>query len=133
MTVKTEYGPLELRILQIMWELESATTREILNVLTQERDIALTTVSTTLDRLHKKKLLSRRIKRGKGGIFYRYRVKITKDEFELRISQDLSTQLTETYGDTAAKETVKEIAQKISKKDLTDLIRDLKKIKREKS
>ncbi|MCK5346157.1 MAG: BlaI/MecI/CopY family transcriptional regulator [Candidatus Heimdallarchaeota archaeon] len=132
MTVKTEYGPLELRILQIMWELESATTREILNVLTQERDIALTTVSTTLDRLHKKKLLSRRIKRGKGGIFYRYRVKITKDEFELRISQDLSTQLTETYGDTAAKETVKEIAQKISKKDLTDLIRDLKKIKREK-
>src|SRR5271169_4338455 len=54
-------GPLEQRLLEALWSRGSATVRELMDDGDAARDhkIAYTTVMTTLDRLYKKKLLSR--------------------------------------------------------------------------
>jgi predicted transcriptional regulator len=50
-------GPLELRMLNALWARSSATVRELLE--DSCRDLAYTTVMTTLDRLYKKRFLTR--------------------------------------------------------------------------
>ena len=52
-----ELGPLEQRLLEVLWERGSATVRELIDGAC--RDLAYTTVMTTLDRLYKKNLLAR--------------------------------------------------------------------------
>jgi predicted transcriptional regulator len=52
-----ELGPLEERLLEALWSRSNATVRELIDEACQ--DLAYTTVMTTLDRLFKKKLLSR--------------------------------------------------------------------------
>ena len=52
-----ELGPLEERLLEALWTRGNATVRELIDEPC--RDLAYTTVMTTLDRLFKKKLLSR--------------------------------------------------------------------------
>jgi predicted transcriptional regulator len=50
-------GPLELRVLETLWDFElPATVRELMAAF---EDIAYTTLMTTLDRLHRKGYLSR--------------------------------------------------------------------------
>ena len=78
MAIKSELGPLELTIMQLMWKNTSSTVREIYELLSKERKIALTTISTTMNRLFKKELLTREIQTGKGGLYYTYKVKETK-------------------------------------------------------
>jgi len=50
-------GPLERRVLRLVWRLKSATVRDLLD--TGELSGAYTTLMTTLDRLHKKGILTR--------------------------------------------------------------------------
>ena len=50
-------GPLEKQVLQLVWRLQSATVRDLLD--TGEVSGAYTTLMTTLDRLHKKGILTR--------------------------------------------------------------------------
>jgi predicted transcriptional regulator len=52
-----ELGPLEERLLEALWTRGNATVRELIDEPCQ--DLAYPTVMTTLDRLFKKKLLSR--------------------------------------------------------------------------
>jgi predicted transcriptional regulator len=52
-----QLGPLEQRLLEEIWKLESATVRELLEA--SDLAVAYTTVMTTLDRLYKKRLLTR--------------------------------------------------------------------------
>jgi predicted transcriptional regulator len=49
-------GPLDWRVLEIVWELKQCSVRDIVKRLPEER--AYTTVMTTLARLHKKDILS---------------------------------------------------------------------------
>jgi predicted transcriptional regulator len=50
-------GPLESEIMEILWTRGRSNVREVVEDL--ERPLAYTTVMTTLDRLYKKRLLSR--------------------------------------------------------------------------
>lgn len=50
-------GPLETRLMNLLWQMGSATVRDVLE--TGKIPGAYTTVMTTLDRLHKKELLTR--------------------------------------------------------------------------
>src|SRR5271163_2999634 len=52
-----ELGELEQRVMDAMWRLHRATVHEVCEKLSQSR--AYTTIMTTLDRLHKKGLLTR--------------------------------------------------------------------------
>jgi predicted transcriptional regulator len=114
MPVKYELGPLEMKIMEIMWEKEISTVHDVHEELSKEREIALTTVSTTMDRLFKKKLLSRETDTGKGGIFYNYKVKINKESFHEKASKHIANKLIKNYGKLLASKIVDEI-QKYTK------------------
>ena len=71
----SQLGPLEERILAALWERgASATVRELFENDCQ--DLAYTTVMTTLDRLFKKKLLSREVQ----GRAFRYTPLFTRED-----------------------------------------------------
>jgi predicted transcriptional regulator len=69
-----QLGPLEQRLLDAMWARGSATVREL--VEHDARDLAYTTVMTTLDRLYKKNML----KRESDGRAFRYSPRISREE-----------------------------------------------------
>jgi predicted transcriptional regulator len=69
-------GPLEQRLLQELWSRGSATVREL--VEDGDHNLAYTTVMTTLDRLYKKRVLSR-VAEGKA---FRYSPRYTLEELQ---------------------------------------------------
>jgi predicted transcriptional regulator len=73
-TTSSELGPLEERLLEALWQRGDATVREVVDSACP--DLAYTTVMTTLDRLFKKKLLSRQAE----GRAFRYSPRCTREE-----------------------------------------------------
>ena len=69
-----ELGPFEERLLEALWTRGNATVRELIDEPCQ--DLAYTTVMTTLDRLFKKKLLSREAE----GRAFRYTALVTREQ-----------------------------------------------------
>ena len=72
----SQLGPLEQRLLGTLWEKGSATVRELVEDHGVCRDLAYTTVMTTLDRLFKKNLLTRQSE----GRAFRYTPRVTREE-----------------------------------------------------
>jgi predicted transcriptional regulator len=70
----SQLGPLEERLLEILWARGNATVRDL--VEDHCRDLAYTTVMTTLDRLFKKNLLSREAE----GRAFRYAPRVSREE-----------------------------------------------------
>jgi predicted transcriptional regulator len=79
----TALGHLERQTLEEIWRRGETSVRDIF--ISFEKRIAYTTVMTTLDRLYKKGLLSRR----KDGRAFRYSALVTSDEFEQSIAEDV--------------------------------------------
>jgi predicted transcriptional regulator len=71
-----QLGPLEQRLLEQIWSRGTATVRELLE--TSDLDVAYTTVMTTLDRLYKKRLLTRESE----GRAFRYAPRFTQEELQ---------------------------------------------------
>ncbi len=69
-------GPLEWRVLEALWAREGSTAVRDLTAAFPE--IAYTTLMTTLDRLHRKGVLSRQ----KSGRAFLYRPRMSRAEFE---------------------------------------------------
>ena len=133
MAIRSRLGPLELTIMKVMWDNNLSTVREIYEELTKERKIALTTVSTTMNRLYKKGFLTREIQTGKGGLFYNYKVKETKSGFENKISKSLANQIIESYGNMASMKLIQEISKKYNENELEKLLEELEKLKEQKN
>ena len=76
-------GHLERQVLEETWRRGETSVRDI--YLTFNEKIAYTTVMTTLDRLYKKRLLSRR----KDGRAFIYSPRVTRAEFEQGIAEDV--------------------------------------------
>ncbi|HEY9206327.1 MAG TPA: BlaI/MecI/CopY family transcriptional regulator [Candidatus Methanoperedens sp.] len=79
-------GPLEKEIMEIVWNRTETSTHDVLEELRKKRDIAMTTVSSTLNRLHDKSLLKRRTDKGVRGLCYYYSPLLKKEEFENMIT-----------------------------------------------
>lgn len=75
-TAERPLGPLEQRLLHVLWTRGTATVRELLGGL--EHKIAYTTAMTTLDRLYKKRLLNRVVE----GRAFRYSPRVTQTELK---------------------------------------------------
>jgi predicted transcriptional regulator len=58
--VRKALGFLEADIMEIIWENGELSVREVFDIIKDKRDIAYTTVMTTMDRLYKKGILSRK-------------------------------------------------------------------------
>jgi predicted transcriptional regulator len=75
-----QLGPLEQRLLDVLWTRQNATVREL--VEDSCADLAYTTVMTTLDRLFKKNLLVREAE----GRAFRYTPRFTRQELNQEIA-----------------------------------------------
>jgi predicted transcriptional regulator len=77
------FGDLEAVIMDRIWDRDAPTTtvRDIFNELTAEREIAYTTVMSTMDNLHNKGWLARE----KDGKAYRYWPTLTREQHSARL------------------------------------------------
>jgi predicted transcriptional regulator len=71
-------GPLETEIMQLVWRDKCTTVKKVHKALQEEREIAYTTVMTTMTRLAEKGVLHRR----RDGLAYIYTPAITQRDFE---------------------------------------------------
>ena len=79
------FGDLEAVIMHRVWDHDGpVTVRELLGELQAGRDIAYTTVMTTMDNLHRKGWLAR-VKEGKA---YRYTATASREEYSARLMRE---------------------------------------------
>jgi predicted transcriptional regulator len=70
-------GPLETEVMDAVWDLDEATVRDVHEALSNRRELAYTTVMTTMTRLAAKGLL----RRDTSGLAHRYRPSISREEY----------------------------------------------------
>lgn len=83
--VKQALGKLEADVMQILWRQPNQTVTEVEEKLRRRREIAHTTVLTTLDRLHRKGYLTRE----KSGKAFVYAPRYSREEFERGLAQEV--------------------------------------------
>lgn len=113
-------GPLEAAVMEIMWDKQEASVRDVYETLRLKRDIAYTTVMTIMGRLAEKGMLNKQ----KEGVAYLYCPAFTRDEFTKSMVGEILDGLFEDYADAAISHfihRVKEDEDKIS--ELEQLIR----------
>jgi predicted transcriptional regulator len=76
-------GPLELSVMEVVWQISSCSVRDVVQSL--DRNLAYTTVMTTMDRLFKKGLLDR----SKCDRAFLYSARVSKDAWERQRTDDL--------------------------------------------
>ncbi|MBP1468653.1 BlaI/MecI/CopY family transcriptional regulator [Candidatus Chloroploca sp. M-50] len=90
-------GPLETDIMQIVWQEDRSTVKHVHRSLSQNREIAYTTVMTTMSRLAEKGVLNRH----REGLAYVYSPAITEDDFVQMVVHQVLDGLMDEYSDTA--------------------------------
>ncbi|HEX9004004.1 MAG TPA: BlaI/MecI/CopY family transcriptional regulator [Blastocatellia bacterium] len=78
-------GELETAVMELLWRESELTVCQVEERLQQRRQIAHTTVLTTLDRMHRKGYLTRE-KQGKAFV---YAPRYTREEFERGLTQEV--------------------------------------------
>ena len=109
-------GPLEREVVSVLEHRRAATTRQVLSDLrARNRNVAYTTVSTILTRLHAKGLIDRDSESFKGGQRYVYRYKDIEDAY----ISDLLGGLVATFGP----EGIAHLSQRIEGLSSEDVVR----------
>lgn len=90
-------GDLEQDVMTVVWQLQTTTVRAVWDKLQQSRDIAYTTVMTTMDRLTKKGILGRT----KINKAYHYSPTVTEQQWHQSLSHQVLDKLVRQYGDLA--------------------------------
>lgn len=100
---------LEADVMDVVWEegWEEFAVRDVLEVLEEERDIAYTTVMTTVKRLFDKELLDRR----KDGRRYLYSPELDRDEFHARVAVEVMNSLPDSGREAAVSALVGNISE----------------------
>jgi predicted transcriptional regulator len=88
-------GELETAVMELLWREAGLTVNQVEERLQQRRQIAHTTVLTTLDRMHRKGYLTRE-KKGKAFV---YTPRYTREEFERGLAQEVLGALLGGLGD----------------------------------
>ncbi|CAN5887249.1 BlaI/MecI/CopY family transcriptional regulator [soil metagenome] len=70
-------GPLETDVMETVWHLGDATVRDVHAELADRRDLAYTTIMTTMARLAAKNLL----RRDTSGLAHRYRPTLSREDY----------------------------------------------------
>lgn len=113
-------GELEQLVMNIVWSEGCATVRCVFKQIKAKRDIAYTTIMTTMDRLAKKNIL----KRSKIGKAYEYTPAFSCEELNTKTSQKIVDQLVQNYGDLAIAQFI-DVIDNTSPKKLQELKRRL--------
>lgn len=88
---------LEREVMEVLWEVEKATVRQVMNRLDSAKSRAYTTIMTTVDRLFQKNLLTRE----REGNAYVYSPKQDRDTYWKEIAQETMSNLLNVSGDVA--------------------------------
>lgn len=83
--LKQVLGKLEAEVMRVLWQQPAQTVNEVEEILRHKREIARTTVLTTLDRMHRKGYLTRE-KQGKAFV---YSPRYSREEFEREMAQEV--------------------------------------------
>ncbi len=83
--VATVLGELETAVMELLWAAPGQTVTAVERRLNEAREIAHTTVLTTLDRLHRKGYLAR----NKVGKAFVYSPRLSRDEFERGMAEEV--------------------------------------------
>jgi predicted transcriptional regulator len=83
--IKQVLGKLEAEVMQILWQHPGQSVAEVEARLRRKREIARTTVLTTLDRMHNKGYLTRE-KQGKAFV---YSPRYSRKDFEHEMAQEV--------------------------------------------
>jgi len=78
-------GELETAVMELLWRERKLTVNQVEERLRQRRQIAHTTVLTTLDRMHRKGYLTRE----KSGKAFVYTPRYSREEFERGLAQEV--------------------------------------------
>lgn len=89
-------GPLEAEIMWLVWQQGQATVKQVHRVLSRRREIAYTTVMTTMSRLADKGIM----RRARRGMAYLYRPTMSKAEFDRWVLRSVISGLVDNF-DTA--------------------------------
>ena len=96
--LRTTLGPLEIRVMEIIWENGDVTVQQVLDELNQEhRDYAYTTIMTVMSRLANKGLLHRE----PSGRFYTYKPVFDPDELMTHFSSKAVEEVLKDFGELA--------------------------------
>jgi predicted transcriptional regulator len=90
-------GPLEQDVMDVVWRLRDATVRDVHAELARGREIAYTTVMTTMARLARKGLLLR----DTADLAHRYRPVVSRDQYARGAVGDVLAWLLERYPEPA--------------------------------
>jgi predicted transcriptional regulator len=109
-------GPLENEVMEVMWEMDQSTVRDVVHRLRQRRTIAYTTVMTIMNNLVAKGLLNR-LPQGKA---YLYRVALSREAFLRRATEEAVSDVLARFGDLAIARFL-EVAARLPPEDLKRL------------
>ena len=93
-------SPLEADVLNELWKKEEMHVRHIHNKV-KRKGIALTSVAVALDRLHRKKLVTRKMMSCRGGYRYIYSAKKNREAVERSIVENAVNNLIDNFGSVA--------------------------------
>ncbi|PVX27321.1 MAG: CopY family transcriptional regulator [Candidatus Bathyarchaeum sp.] len=97
-------GPLEANTMEAIWNSKKTpvSVREVYESLKKTKNIAYTTVMSTMDRLFEKHLLERRVEKGRGGLYYVYWPAFEKQVFQKSAVRKVLLSLIDNFGDVVA-------------------------------
>ncbi len=101
--IETVLSPIESEIILIMWRRKRATVRTVKILLSNKKNLKRATVNAAMKSLCERGLLSSSITKGKGGLKYIYKIKISRRKFEKCIIDKVLDSLLKSYGRTAQK------------------------------
>lgn len=88
-------GRLEAEVMELVWRHAPVTAREVCDRLSGKRERAYTTIMTTMDRLHRKRLLVRE----KDGLAWRYRPAMSRAEYQKAAADLLAAGFLRSHGE----------------------------------
>ncbi len=96
-SIETLLGPLEQDVMDVVWRMRDVTVRDVHVKLAATREIAYTTVMTTMSRLARKGILQR----DTADLAHRYRPVVSRDQYARGAVGDVLTWLLERYPEPA--------------------------------
>jgi len=96
-SLETLLGPLEQDVMDVVWRLRDTTVRDVHAELAASREIAYTTVMTTMARLARKGILLR----DTADLAHRYRPVVSRDQYARGAVGDVLSWLLERYPEPA--------------------------------
>lgn len=120
------FGPLESKIMNILWDGSELTIKNVQQKLEQEKAVNFNTVMTVMNRLVDKGVLQKRTE-GRSSL---YRPILSKDQFFETQSKELTHELIEEFGSLAVSQML-DVLEEVDQNLLEKLEQKLKELKKE--